>query len=69
MGLPRFPALLRLMGLFDRDIAAFNQMIPEYLKPVSYDGSELEALIGQHSRTPHRQAITSTLDWLRGAID
>ena len=63
------PTLLRLLGLFDRNIAAFHQMVPEYLKPVSYDGSELEALIGKVERTPHRQAITSTIDWLRGTID
>jgi len=61
------PLLLRLVALFNRDLRGFLQMVPEYLKPVRYDTSRLEGLIGRQTATPYTDAIAATLDWLKGA--
>ncbi|MGD8328852.1 MAG: NAD(P)H-binding protein [Acidobacteriota bacterium] len=58
------PLLLRIVSLFNGDLRAFMPMVPEYAKPISYDGSKLEALIGQTARTSYPDAIRETLRWI-----
>lgn len=59
------PFLLRLVSLFKPDLRAFMQMVPEYVKPVSYDATKLRTLIGEVPATPYREALGETLDWMR----
>jgi len=60
-------AALRMLALFDRRLAGFLQIAPEYVKPVSYDASRLERLLGPRPRTAYDQAIAKTLEWLMDA--
>lgn len=56
--------LLRVISLFNNDLRGFMQMVPEYLKPVSYDATRLEGLIGKPTLTSYETGIPATLDWL-----
>ncbi|MEJ2120941.1 MAG: NAD(P)H-binding protein [Alphaproteobacteria bacterium] len=58
------PFMLRLVSLFNSELRSFMQMVPEYMKPVRYDGARLEALIGAVPATPYETGIAATLDWL-----
>ncbi|MDH3234108.1 MAG: NAD(P)H-binding protein [Alphaproteobacteria bacterium] len=60
------PMMLRLVSLFNRELRGFMQMVPEYLKPVRYDGTRLEALIGKSPVTPYAEGVAATLVWLAG---
>jgi nucleoside-diphosphate-sugar epimerase len=63
------PWLLRLMSLFKADLRGFMQMMPEYVKPLSLDGSKLERLLGPAARTPYEDALRETLASIRvGAL-
>jgi nucleoside-diphosphate-sugar epimerase len=61
------PFMLRLVSLFNSELRSFMQMVPEYVKPVRYDGARLEALIGVSPVTPYAEGIAATLDWLADA--
>ncbi len=56
---------LRLVSLFNRDLRGFMQMVPEYLKPLVYDGSKLKKLLGDLPMRPYEESIGATLDWLK----
>lgn len=56
---------LRLVSLFSKDLRGFLQMVPEYLKPLVYDGSKLRALLGDLPMRPYAESIGATLDWLK----
>jgi hypothetical protein len=56
--------MLRLVGLFNKDLRGFLQMAPEYLKPVRYDARKLEGLLGAQAMTPYATGIAQTFDWL-----
>ena len=56
--------LSQLISLFNNDLRGFMQMVPEYLKPVSYDATRLEGLIGKPTLTSYETGIPATLDWL-----
>jgi nucleoside-diphosphate-sugar epimerase len=58
------PILLTLVSFFNADLRGFMQMVPEYTKPISFDASRLEQLIGRPNLTPYASAIPQTLDWL-----
>ncbi len=55
---------LRLVALFNKDLRGLLQVVPDYLKPVSYDASKLTALLGPQSMTSYEDGIAATLDWL-----
>lgn len=59
------PWLLRLMGLFSRELRGFLPMVPHYVQPIRYDGRKLRGLIGPPVVTPYEHAIPATLEWLR----
>jgi nucleoside-diphosphate-sugar epimerase len=56
--------VLRAMALFNRDMGGLIELLPEYRKPLSYDGGKLETLVGRPQRTSYREAIGETLHWL-----
>ncbi len=58
------PLMLRMVGLFVRQLREFMPMVPTYLAPISFDGNKLRALIGDIPVTPYEEAIPITLDWL-----
>ena len=58
------PAVLRIASLFSKTLRGFMQMVPEYVKPITYDASKLEDLIGRQAVTRYDEGIAKTLDWL-----
>ncbi|MBN1238400.1 MAG: NAD(P)H-binding protein [Gammaproteobacteria bacterium] len=58
-------AALRLASLFDADLRAFMQMVPQYVKPISYETIKIEGLLGPQPVTPYEEGIRRTLEWLR----
>lgn len=44
-------------------------MVPEYLKPIRYDASKLENLIGKLATTSYEEGIRKSLNWLRVRSD
>jgi len=63
------PLMLRVVSLFNEPLRGFMQMVPDYLKPITYDAAKLSALIGRPSVTRYEEAIRQTLDWLSGASE
>lgn len=59
------PLMLRIASVFVKPLRPFMPMVPYYVQPISYDGSKLEALLGQQPVTPYPEGIAATLDWLR----
>lgn len=59
------PWLLRLLSLVKRDLRGFMQMVPEYVKPLAFDGSKLERLLGPAARTPYADALRETIASIR----
>jgi nucleoside-diphosphate-sugar epimerase len=59
--------LLRVLGLFNQELGDFLQLVPEYVKPISYDGAKLEQLLGATARTPYLEALRTTIAVLREA--
>jgi hypothetical protein len=59
------PWLLRLLSLFKADLRGFMQMVPEYAKPLSFDGAKLERLLGPTARTPYEEALHATVASIR----
>jgi hypothetical protein len=53
-----------LVSLFNAPLRGFMQMVPEYLKPITFDASKLAQLIGKPSVTGYEDANRQTLDWL-----
>jgi nucleoside-diphosphate-sugar epimerase len=60
-------AMLRIVSLFSKPLRAFMPMIPAYLKPIAFDGSKLEGLIGKQPVTSYEEGIRQTLQWLQKA--
>jgi hypothetical protein len=56
--------LLRLVGLFNKDLCGFLQLAPEYMKSVRYDAGKLAGFIGRPAMTPYESGIAQTLRWL-----
>ena len=61
------PLLLRVVSLFNASLRGFMPMVPEYLKPITFDASKLAALVGKPTITPYEEAIRQTLGWLSAA--
>jgi nucleoside-diphosphate-sugar epimerase len=55
------PRLLQLMSFFRQDLHDIMQLVPTYAKPVRYDGSKLQNLLGRRKSTPYEIAIERTL--------
>jgi nucleoside-diphosphate-sugar epimerase len=59
--------LLRIISLFNPALRGFLQMVPEYVKPITYDAMKLEGLIGRQPVTRYDEGIAQTLEWLQRA--
>lgn len=57
-------AMLRLLSLFNTTLRGFMQLVPEYVKPITYDHTKLEGLIGRPVITSYEDGIGKTLNWL-----
>jgi nucleoside-diphosphate-sugar epimerase len=62
---PAGRTLLWVVSRFNKELRAFMQMVPEYLKPLSYDASRLEALIGKPQITSYEDGFRATIKWLQ----
>lgn len=61
------PWLLRILSLFNQDLRGFMQVVPEYVKPISFDDAKLERLLGRAARTPYEDALRATIASIRQA--
>ena len=61
------PWLLRAVSLFNRELRDFMPLVPEYVKPISYDGKKLSRLLGTTPRTPYQKALATTIASLRSS--
>jgi nucleoside-diphosphate-sugar epimerase len=61
------PLLLRLVSLFNKDLRDFMQVVPNYMKPVSYNAKKLEGLLGPQQMTAYEAGVAQTLDWIAAA--
>lgn len=59
------PWLLRILSMFKKDLRGFMQVVPEYVKPISFDGAKLERLIGHMARTTYEDALRATIASMR----
>jgi nucleoside-diphosphate-sugar epimerase len=59
------PWLLKGVALFRKDLRGFLPMLPEYAKPLSFDGAKLERLLGRTPRTSYEDALRSTIASLK----
>ncbi len=59
------PLLLRFAGLFNAGLRSFMPMVPDYVKPITYDATHLIDLIGVTPTTPYDTGIAQTLQWLK----
>lgn len=60
-------ATLRLASVFSQDLRGFMQVAPEYMKPIAFDATRLEGLIGKPELTPYEVGIARTLDAISAA--
>ncbi len=58
------PGLLRVVSWFQRDLRGFLPLLPDYQKPIGYDGGKLRRLIPAPPLTPYDEGIRRTLEWL-----
>lgn len=56
--------LLRIVGLFNKDVRGLLQVAPDYLKPVRYNARKLLGLLGPQTMTPYDAGIAQTLTWI-----
>lgn len=59
------PLMLRLVSLFNRELRGFMQMVPEYVKPIRYDGEKIEKLLGRVQHTDYKTALSQTVRAIR----
>jgi nucleoside-diphosphate-sugar epimerase len=59
------PWLLRILSFFNKDLRGFMQVVPEYVKPISFDGTKLDRLLGRIARTPYEDALRATIASIR----
>lgn len=58
------PLMMRVLGLFNKEIAETVEMLFVWLNPYEVDSSEAEKAFGLKP-TPLKQALKETLDWCR----
>ncbi|MCB8966524.1 MAG: NAD-dependent epimerase/dehydratase family protein [Ardenticatenaceae bacterium] len=56
--------LVSLLGMFNKDMREFNEMMYEFTEPYVVDHSQFAQAFGSHV-TPHEEAIRTTLTWYR----
>jgi nucleoside-diphosphate-sugar epimerase len=61
--------MLYLLSLVSGDLRQIRPLIPHYTRPVRYDVSKLEGLLGEIDTTPMEEAVGRTLTWLVSQTD
>jgi nucleoside-diphosphate-sugar epimerase len=61
------PWLLRILSFFNKDIRGLMQVVPEYVKPISFDGAKLNRLLGHIARTKYEDALRATIASIHAA--
>jgi len=61
------PWLLRVLSFFNKDLRGFMQVVPEYVKPISFDDAKLDRLLGRMARTPYEDALRATIASIQAA--
>ena len=56
--------MLRIVGLFKKDLRDFLQVAPNYMQPVRYDARKLAGLLGPPAMTGYEAGIGETLSWI-----
>ncbi|MDP2619850.1 MAG: NAD(P)H-binding protein [Hyphomicrobiales bacterium] len=59
------PFMLRLVSPFKKELRDFMPMVPEYVKPISFDGAKIERLLGPLRHTAYEAALAATVASLR----
>lgn len=59
---------LRIVSLFNKDVRAFLQIAPNYVKPVRYDAHKLRGLLGSPQITSYDVDIGQTLAWITARL-
>ena len=62
------PWLLRILGFFNEDLRGFMQVVPEYVKPISFDGSKLTRLLSDTARRSYEDALRATIASIKAAL-
>ena len=62
------PLLLRILGFFNKDLRGFMQVVPEYVKPISFEGDKLDRLLGHTARTSYEDALRATVKSIQAAL-
>lgn len=55
---------LRIAGVFNAELRGLLQVAPDYMKPVRYNGSRLQSLLGSPQMTSYALGIGDTLAWI-----
>jgi nucleoside-diphosphate-sugar epimerase len=55
---------LRIVSLFKKDLRGLLQVAPDYMKPVHYNASKLQSLLGTPQMTSYDVGIGETLVWI-----
>ena len=57
--------VLRIVSIVNKDLRGFMQVVPDYVKPISFDGAKLDRLLGHMTRTPYEDALRATIASVR----
>jgi nucleoside-diphosphate-sugar epimerase len=56
--------MLRIIGLFNKELRGLLQVAPDYMKPVRSNARKLQGLLGPHEMTSYDAGIGQTLAWI-----
>ena len=56
--------MLWIISLFNKDVRRLMQIAPDYIKPVRYNASKLEGLLGVLKLTSYDTGVGQTLAWI-----
>ena len=57
--------MLRIGGLFNSLLRELNETLYQFERPFVSDASKFHAAFGRFETTPHRAAVSRTVDWFR----
>jgi nucleoside-diphosphate-sugar epimerase len=55
--------MIRLVGLFNPLVRELNETLYQFERPFISDASKFQGAFGHFEPTPHREAVTRTVDW------
>jgi nucleoside-diphosphate-sugar epimerase len=61
--------VIRIGGLFKPLLRELNETLYQFERPFISDASKFQAAFGPFEPTPHRRAVSRTLDWFRRRYD